>query len=95
VQVVEGGFRVKIGPQQLHHLLPVETVSRGEGEQLEKAAGFLEVPLLFGDAPRPHRYPEATEQPDAKRLRRCASLWGGLGQLIVLGLRLHSLDRRL
>jgi hypothetical protein len=42
----------------------VEAVSRCQGEQLEKAAGFLEAPLALPDAPRPNRYPEATEQPD-------------------------------
>jgi hypothetical protein len=53
------------------------------------------VPLLLPDASRPHRNPEATEQPEAERLRRSASLWDGRGPLIVLGLCFHSLDGRL
>jgi hypothetical protein len=53
------------------------------------------VPLLLPDASRPHRNPEAAQQPDAKCLRRPASLWGWLGPLIVFGLCLHGLDRRL
>jgi hypothetical protein len=95
VEVVEGGFRVELGPQELHRLLPMQPVPRGEGEHLEQASCLPQVPLLFRDVPRPHRNPEATEQPDAKRLRRSASLWGGRSPLIVLGLRLHRLDPRI
>jgi hypothetical protein len=47
----------------------VESVSWCQGEQLEKAAGFLEAPLVFLDAARiPNRYPEAAQQPDTYSL---------------------------
>src|ERR671910_64181 len=47
VEVVEGGLRMEIGPQQLHGLLAMEAVPRCQGEQLEQAPSLPQVPLLF------------------------------------------------
>src|SRR5215218_10192339 len=94
-EIVAGDFRSEIGPEQLHNLLAVEAVPLSQGEYLEQALGLPQVPHLVPDASRPHRNPEATEQPDAKRLQRSASLWDGRGPLIELGLCFHSLVPRL
>ena len=40
VEVVEGGLRMEIRPQQLHGLLAVEAVALSQGEQLEQALGL-------------------------------------------------------
>lgn len=68
VQVVCGRLRLKLWPEQVYHLLPMQPVPRREGEQLHQAPGLAQSPLVVLDGSRPHRHPEAAEQPDTHGL---------------------------
>ncbi|MDQ5812923.1 MAG: hypothetical protein M3358_19785 [Actinomycetota bacterium] len=61
VEVVGGGLRREIRPEEVHDLLAVEAVIRGEGKQLHEAGGLPEPPLAFPDDPRPCRDLEGAE----------------------------------
>jgi hypothetical protein len=68
-EVVRGGLLAKLWPEQVHHLLPLETVAGSQGEHLDKRGGLPQAPDISADGPRTHGYPKAAEQPDAHWLR--------------------------
>ena len=43
----------EVGPKQVHDLLPVEAVIRGQREQLHHARGLPEPPFVLADKPEP------------------------------------------
>jgi hypothetical protein len=53
-------------------------MARSQGEQLHEGCRLLRAPLLLTNGPGAHRNREATEQPDAHRLRYLARGWSWL-----------------
>ncbi len=60
-QVVGGGLRSKIWPQEVHRLLAVETVVRREGKQLHQGSSLPQMPSIPFYGARPDGDSEATE----------------------------------
>src|SRR5215207_6085468 len=62
MEVVGSGPGPEVGPEEVHHLLPVEPVIPGQAEQLDYAGGLPEPPpVLLHDA-RSHGDFETPEQ---------------------------------
>jgi hypothetical protein len=66
VERVGRSSRIQIRPQEVHHPLPVQSVTRRESEQLDEARRVPQMPRVIPDNLRPHRNAEATEQPDTR-----------------------------
>jgi hypothetical protein len=62
VQVVGGGFWLKLRPQLLDDLLAVQTVARRQCEQLYEASGLAAPPLGMLDRAYTNRYVKAAEK---------------------------------
>src|SRR5215207_2005628 len=69
MEVVGSGPGPEVGPEEVHHLLPVEPVISGQAEQLDYAGGLPEPPpVLLHDA-RSHGDFETPEQGYAQASR--------------------------
>ena len=49
MKIVQRRHRVTVPPQHVHHLLAVEPMARGEGEQLHQFAGLAQAPRALSD----------------------------------------------
>ena len=76
VQVVRGCSRFKIAPEDIHDLLGVQALARGERQELHKLACLLQPPCVVGYGLAVHVSREAAKEPDR-----------GLGHLFTLAPR--------
>jgi hypothetical protein len=99
VEVVGRSSRIQVRPQEVHHLLPVQSVTRRESEQLDEARRVPQMPRVIPDNLRPHRNAEATEQPHTRDVgfsthRVIAPLSALVANLAYLGAELkHRLHK--
>jgi hypothetical protein len=68
VQVVGCCLRIKLWPERVGHLFPVQPVPFRESEEFEQARRLPESSPVFCCVMGPYRYPESTQQPDAHGL---------------------------
>jgi hypothetical protein len=68
VQVVGGGPRAEMRPEQVHRLLLVQPMVRLQGEQLDERRGLAQPPRVLPDDARANRYPETAQHLDADDL---------------------------
>jgi hypothetical protein len=61
-QVVCGRPPPEVGPEEVHQLLAVEGVPRGERQQLHEALGLPQTPRPFLDGSRAHRDCKASQK---------------------------------
>jgi hypothetical protein len=71
-QVVGGGLLSRVGPEEVDRLLSVHSMAGSQGKEFYQGGRLLRAPLLLPEGLGVHRNGEATEQPNAHRLRSLA-----------------------